>query len=89
MICLKNLYRAIAKKYINHISSHDDFNKLVSSLLISETEKIILYKVFVNQDTIYRISSELNLSESTISRYKSHALDKVYVFLSENKVKKT
>ena len=84
---MKNTYRAIAKKYINRISSHDDFNKLISSLLISETEKIIMYKVFVNQETIYRISSELNLSESTISRYKSHALDKVYVFLSENKVK--
>lgn len=86
---MKNIYRAIAKKYINHISSYDDFNKLVSSILISETEKIILYKVFVNQETIYRIYSELNLSESTISRYKSHALDKVYVFLNERKLKKT
>lgn len=76
----------IAKKHLKNISSRDEIENIFKKVYLNSLEDMILRKHLILNKTIYSISYEMNISESTVKRHLKNSLNKVFKFLVDTKV---
>lgn len=73
----------LAKKYLRKMYNRLEFDALIDKVFLSKIEKSIIIDSFVNNKSCRDIANNCDLSISSIKRYKSIALCKIYSFLNE------
>lgn len=71
----------VAKYHLKSLYDKKEFYEILESVLLTPLEFRIIEKMFMYNKSALIISSEEDLSESSIKRWQKIALNKIYLYL--------
>lgn len=81
-----NILSRLAKAYLKSIPTKDDFNNLIERLILTDNEKEVLRRVYLNNENLGIIADDMGYSIQNIKKIHSSALVKIGGLVISNRI---